>query len=362
MEMNILPPIEKKDHQPIFIAGPCSAETEEQVMKTAEGLVGMKVDLFRAGIWKPRTRPGSFEGIGKEGLKWLKRVKEEYGFKTTVEVANTNHVFEALKSGVDVLWLGARTTVNPFSVQEVADAMEGIDIPVMIKNPINPDLKLWIGGIERIYKAGITKIGVIHRGFSAYGDSIYRNIPRWQIPIELKRQFPDIQLICDASHICGTKELLFEVAQMSLDLNYDGIMLETHCNPEVALSDSAQQVTPFGYKEIIDRLVVKEVGFDDEKFLENIHDMRGQIDNLDKELINMLATRMQIAEAIGQYKKKNNIAILQSPRWNEIMEKAIAYGHKKSLSELFIRKIFQGIHDESISHQEKIVSEPKVMN
>ncbi len=252
--------MEKGFTKPYLIAGPCSAETEEQVMATAAQIAaeGIKPDLFRAGIWKPRTRPGSFEGIGRPGLSWLKKVKEEYGWKTTTEVANTQHVFDALKAGVDVLWIGARTTVNPFSVQEIADALVGVDIPVLVKNPINPDLSLWIGSLERLKKAGITRLGVIHRGFSAFGKSIYRNTPRWELPIELMRQYPDLFIICDASHICGNRPGLWEVAQRAMDLNYDGIMIETHCNPDAAWSDAAQQVTGSGLKNILDRLVVRQ--------------------------------------------------------------------------------------------------------
>lgn len=357
MEMQIKAPLDKKS-RPILITGPCSAETEEQVMATAEQLANLniEVDLFRAGIWKPRTRPNNFEGIGFEGLQWLRKVKDTYGFRVTTEVANTQHVFEALKIGIDVLWLGARTTVNPFSVQEIADALKGVDVPVFIKNPINPDIKLWMGAIERIYKAGINRIGLVHRGFSQYGHTIYRNVPQWQIPIELKRTFPDIMMICDASHICGSRDHLFEVSQTALDLNYDGVMLESHIDPDNAWSDAKQQVTPFQLKEmILSRLMARSTGQDDPNFLSNIEDLRARIDVIDRELIQQLANRMQIAEMIGQYKKQNNIAILQPSRWNEIFTKTMEQAGPLGLSEEFVSKMLKAIHQESIYHQEKIM-------
>ena len=358
MEMNISTPIAPKEGKPILITGPCSAETEEQVMKTAQMLADneVDVDLFRAGIWKPRTRPNNFEGIGFEGLSWLKQVKDTYGFKVTTEVANTQHVFEALKVGIDVLWLGARTTVNPFSVQEVADALKGVDIPVFIKNPINPDLQLWRGAIERIYQAGITKIGLVHRGFSKFGDTIYRNVPLWQIPIELKRNFPDMQIICDASHICGNREHLYEVSQTALDLNYDGVMLESHCDPANAWSDSKQQVTPYDLKEqILSRLKVRMTSTDDPTFKENIEDLRSQIDSIDKELIQMMGNRMKVAEKIGWYKKANNISILQQERWNEIIDKTMEQAKPLNLSHQFVSRLLKAVHQESINHQERIM-------
>ena len=344
-------------NKPFIIAGPCSAETEEQVLETAHALAKQDIDLFRSGIWKPRTRPGSFEGIGKEGLKWLKRVKAETGLKVTTEVAKADHAYECLKQGIDVLWLGARTTVNPFSVQEIADAIDGADVPVLIKNPINPDLKLWIGAIERIYKAGITRIGVIHRGFSYHGDTKYRNVPRWQIAIELKRQFPDLTMICDNSHICGRRDTLASVAQKSMDLNYDGLMTEVHPRPDEAWSDAKQQITPVQFKGLVDGLVVRQTTTDDEDFVEHIDHLRHEIDELDNELLNMLARRMQIAEGIGQYKKRKNIAILQSTRWNEILKRVTEQGTSKGLSEAFVSVILKAIHQESINHQSKIMNE-----
>ncbi|MEL7222399.1 MAG: bifunctional 3-deoxy-7-phosphoheptulonate synthase/chorismate mutase type II, partial [Bacteroidota bacterium] len=316
MEMQFKP-IATKSDRPFVIAGPCSAETEGQVMATARALAEQNIDLYRAGIWKPRTKPGSFEGVGKEGLTWLKRVKEETGLKVTTEVAKASHVYEALKYGVDVLWLGARTTVNPFSVQEVADAIDGMDIPVLIKNPINPDLKLWEGAIERIYRAGVRKIGVIHRGFSFHGETKYRNIPRWQIAIELKRKYPDLMMICDNSHICGRRDLLQDVAQEAMNLNYDGIMTEVHPRPDEAWSDAKQQITPAVFKELVDSLVLRQESTDNMEYLANIDDLRQQIDNIDNDLIQMIGQRMKVAEQIGEYKKRNNIAILQTNRWNE---------------------------------------------
>jgi len=343
------------DKRPIIIAGPCSAETEEQVMQAARELAPQKIDLFRAGIWKPRTRPGEFEGIGTEGLGWLRRVKEETGLRVTTEVAKTQHVFEALKYGIDVLWVGARTTVNPFSVQEVADALKGVDIPVLIKNPINPDLKLWMGAIERLYLAGITRLAVIHRGFSHHGETKYRNVPRWQIAIELKRQFPDLPMICDNSHICGRRDTLLDVAQHALDLNFDGLMTEVHPTPDEAWSDAAQQITPAQYHELVSKLVFRKAGANDPEFLQNLDHLRQEIDEIDDEVINLLGRRMQLAEHIGEYKHRNNIAILQTDRWNEILERAVAKGMKKGLSEEFVGNILRAIHDESINLQSKVM-------
>lgn len=352
--MNIQP-ILKKDG-PIVIAGPCSAESEQQVMETAKALAQQDVDLFRAGIWKPRTRPNSFEGVGVIGLKWLKRVKEETGLKTTTEVAKTAHVFEALKYGVDVLWLGARTTVNPFAVQEVADALKGVDIPVMIKNPINPDLKLWMGAIERIYNAGITRIAVIHRGFSFFGDSNYRNVPRWQIPIDLKSQFPDLQVICDNSHICGRRDTLQAVVQKAFDLSFDGVMTEVHPNPDEAWSDAKQQITPTRFKELMGDLVLRQATTSNEEYHNNIEHLRGEINELDSELWGLLGRRMALADKIGEYKKANNIAILQEHRWQEILNAALSKADKAGLSEQFIEGVYKAIHQESIDRQESVMN------
>ena len=361
MEMTFRPILDgKTPNDPLIIAGPCSAETEEQVMETARQLAGQQVDLFRAGIWKPRTRPNAFEGVGTQGLAWLRRVKDETGMKVTTEVANTQHVFEALKYGVDVVWLGARTTVNPFSVQEVADALKGVDIPVLIKNPVNPDLKLWIGAIERIYKAGITRIGVIHRGFSYHGDTKYRNVPRWQIPIELKRQFPGLPILCDNSHICGRRDTLHAVAQKAMDLNFNGLMTEIHPDPDNAWSDAEQQITPARYRELMQRLVFRQPTTDDMEFLENLEHLRHEIDEIDEELLNLLSARMKVAERIGEYKKRNNIAILQTTRWNEILERGVAKGQTRGLSEEFISHFLKAVHQESINHQEKVMNRADV--
>ncbi len=353
MEMQFKPLVEKEAGQPIIIAGPCSAETEAQVLETAHGLKDQNIDFFRAGIWKPRTRPNAFEGVGKVGLPWLTRVKEETGMKVTTEVAKTQHVFEALKHNIDLLWIGARTTVSPFAVQEIADAVEGVDIPVLIKNPINPDLNLWIGAIERIYNAGIKRVGVIHRGFSLAGNSSYRNEPLWQIPIELKRRFPDLTIICDNSHICGRRDTLADVAQKSFDLSFNGLMTETHPNPDEAWSDAKQQITPATFGELVSNLVIKHEELDTEDH-GNIDALRAQIDGIDNELLNMLGKRMEIAQAIGLYKKAKNISILQPVRWNEILESGIAKGEAKGLSEEFIAQFLKAIHQESINHQMEV--------
>lgn len=357
--MNIKPIFNKKK-RPIVIAGPCSAESEEQVLKTAHALAAQNIDLFRAGIWKPRTRPGSFEGVGRVGLKWMQKVKEETGLKVTTEVANKDHVFEALKHGIDVLWLGARTTVNPFSVQEVADALQGTNIPVMIKNPINPDVKLWMGAIERIYNAGIEHISVIHRGFSHHGDTGFRNVPRWQLPIELKRQFPNLEIICDNSHICGRRDILQDVAQKAMDLDFDGMMTEVHPDPDNAWSDAAQQITPAVFAELVNGLVVRSSDSEDSIFKQNLVHLRSEIDEIDQELINILGKRMKIADKIGLYKKDNNIAILQKSRWNEILDKHIAKGVKVGLSENFMSILLRAIHQESINHQAEVMNKAQL--
>lgn len=354
--MNIRPVFDKKN-TPIIIAGPCSAETENQVLTTAHALKNQGIDLFRAGIWKPRTRPGSFEGVGKEGLAWLKKVKEETGLKVTTEVAKIDHVEEVLKQEIDVLWLGARTTVNPFSVQEVADALQGVDIPILIKNPINPDLKLWMGAIERIYRAGIEQIAVIHRGFSYHGDAGYRNLPRWEIPIELKRHFPNIEIICDNSHICGRRDILQEVAQKAMDLNFNGIMTEVHPTPNEAWSDAAQQITPNTFQDLVQNLVLRSVTTLNVESQEQLALFRSQIENLDHELLNILGKRMKIADEIGQLKKENKITILQSDRWNQMLEEYLEKGQQLGLSVDFVNTLLQTIHQESIEHQAQIMND-----
>lgn len=360
--MSILLDLEKFEfdgistERPLVMAGPCSAESEEQVMDTAKQLKDIGIMIFRAGIWKPRTRPNSFEGVGKEGLPWLKKVKSELGMLTTTEVANANHVFEALKYGVDILWIGARTTANPFAVQEIADSLEGVDIPVMIKNPINPDVELWIGAFERLNQSGIKRMAAIHRGFSAYSKSFYRNNPQWQIPIELKRRIPHLPLLTDPSHICGNRDLIFEVSQKAMDLNFDGLIIETHCNPDKALSDAQQQLTPSALKEILDKLVLRKADIENAIIMHNLEDLRNEIDKYDDKLIEILDQRMKIAEKIGRYKKENNITILQSSRWDELLNKRIELAAKKGLSEEFIIKIFRAIHQESINHQTLVMN------
>lgn len=341
---------------PLVIAGPCSAETEEQVLAIAHALKNTDVSIFRAGIWKPRTRPGGFEGVGEKGLKWLRKAKEETGLLLAVEVANAHHVKLALQYDIDVLWIGARTTVNPFAVQEIADVLQNTDKIVLLKNPVNPDLSLWIGGVERLQKAGIKKIGVIHRGFSTYDKTKYRNNPEWQIPIELQSKFPDLPLICDPSHITGKRNMIQEVSQQALDLNYDGLMIETHSNPDDAWSDAAQQITPDVLKQLFVDLKVRKVFDETSDFNSQLTNLRTQIDELDSKLISILAKRMQIADAIGQVKKEKNVAVLQSNRWNEVLRRMIAEGEGKGLSEEFILRLFKAIHQESIVHQEKVMN------
>lgn len=344
--------------RPLVISGPCSAETEEQVMETARQLSALKrIDVFRAGIWKPRTRPNSFEGIGTEGLKWLRQVKQEYGLPVATEVATEKHVFEALKYGIDVFWIGARTTVNPFAMQALADALEGVDVTVFVKNPINPELDLWIGAIERIQKAGIRKIGVIHRGFSSFEKSAYRNQPKWQIPIELRQRLPDIPIICDPSHMGGSKAFLLDLAQKSMDLNYDGLMIETHFDPESALSDKRQQITPSELVELLDKIVLRNPDSDDHSFLNSIEELRSQIDMYDDQLFEILESRMKVADTIGMYKKEHNITILQTQRWKEIVNKTLSKYEGSGLTPEFISTVLKAIHQESINRQMKVMNE-----
>lgn len=359
--MKIKNVFEKTAGKPIIIAGPCSAETEEQVMQTAHALATHgNIDCFRSGIWKPRTRPGSFEGVGEKGLPWLARVKAETGLKVTTEVAKSDHVEKCLKAGIDVLWLGARTTVNPFSVQEVADALQGADVPVLIKNPINPDIGLWVGAIERIYKAGITQIGLIHRGFSYHGETIYRNVPRWQLAIEMKRRFPEMQILVDNSHICGRRDLLAPIAQEAMDLNFDGIMTEVHPTPDDAWSDAKQQITPAVFKELTDNLKIRQSSSDDPIFMSQLTELRRQISEIDDDIIGMLGRRMRLAEQIGAYKKENNIAILQPDRWQELIDEAAKKGKQQGLSKDFMQSLLRAIHQESIDHQEAVMNSKDV--
>ena len=341
---------------PLVIAGPCSAETEEQILKIAHELKNSDVSIFRAGIWKPRTRPGGFEGVGAIGLKWLQKAKAETGMLMATEVANSTHVKLALEHDIDVLWIGARTTVNPFAVQEIADALQGTDKIVLIKNPVNPDLALWIGGVERLYNAGIRKLGVIHRGFSTYEKTKYRNIPEWQIAIELQNKFPNLVLICDPSHITGRRDMIQEVSQQALDLNYDGLIIETHTDPDNAWSDASQQVTPKVLKQIFEDLKVKKPTTEEEGYNTEMIKLRANIDIADAKLLQILGNRMKVAEQIGALKKSKNVAVLQNKRWNEILGRMILDGEEKGLSEEFILRIFKAIHQESISHQEKIIN------
>ncbi|WP_163400606.1 bifunctional 3-deoxy-7-phosphoheptulonate synthase/chorismate mutase type II [Flavobacterium fluviatile] len=341
------------DH-PLVIAGPCSAETEDQVLKIAHELKDSKVSVFRAGIWKPRTRPGGFEGVGEIGLKWLQKAKAETGLLMGTEVATAAHCKLALEHDIDVLWVGARTTANPFAVQEIADTLKGTDKIVLVKNPVNPDLALWLGGVERLHMAGIEKLGVIHRGFSTYEKTKYRNIPEWQIAIELQNKFPDLPLIIDPSHITGDRKMIFEVTQEALDLNYDGMIIETHIDPDNAWSDAAQQVTPDTLKQIIKDLTIRKTDDTTDEYSQKMTKLRANIDVLDANLLELLGKRMKVADEIGQVKKDANVAILQNSRWNEILGKMILEGEKKGLTEEFVLKMFKAIHQESIGHQEKI--------
>ena len=341
---------------PLVIAGPCSAETEEQVLDIARQLKDSDVSIYRAGIWKPRTRPGGFEGVGAIGLEWLQKAKAETGLMMAVEVANASHVKLALEHDIDVLWIGARTTVNPFAVQEIADALQGTDKIVLIKNPVNPDLALWLGGVERIYNAGVRKLGVVHRGFSTYEKTKYRNIPEWQIPIELHDRFPELPIICDPSHITGRRDMIQQVSQQALNLNFDGLMIETHNNPDKAWSDAAQQVTPDTLKEILQNLVLRKKTDETHEFNNELQNLRLRIDEYDAKIMEALGKRMQIAEDLGALKKENNVADLQNKRWNEVRRRRMAMGTERGLTEDFIDRLFKAIHQESIGHQEKIIN------
>jgi chorismate mutase len=341
--------------RPIILAGPCSAETEEQVMATARELAANGIRIFRAGIWKPRTRPNAFEGVGNEGLKWLRQVKAETGMLTTTEVANVKHVYDALRYGVDILWIGARTTANPFAVQDIADALKGVDIPVMVKNPVNPDVELWIGALERLNNSGITKLVAIHRGFSIYDKTLYRNDPQWQIPIELKRRIPGLTLITDPSHICGNRHMIYDVSQKAMDLNFDGLIIETHINPDHALSDAHQQITPAELKTLMSRLILRHEDVNQEDLF-TLAELREQIDKLDDKLIQVFEKRMKVVEEIGKHKKAHNITILQTQRWDDILRYRVNLGTKKGLSEEFILSVFQAIHQESINRQNLVMN------
>jgi len=343
------------DH-PLVIAGPCSAETEQQVLNIAHQLKDSDATVYRAGIWKPRTRPGNFEGVGALGLKWLQKAKQETGMMITTEVANPNHVELALKHDVDILWIGARTTVSPFIVQEIAEALKGTDKPVLIKNPVNPDLSLWLGAVERFYTADVKNLGVIHRGFSTYEKTRYRNNPEWQIAVDLQNRFPDLPLILDPSHIAGRRDIIFDLSQTALDLNYDGLMIESHHDPDNAWSDATQQITPEVLIQYTEDLRIRKETDDDAVFNNKINTLRTKIDVIDHQLIEILGKRMQVADAIGQLKKDHNVAVLQSKRWNEILGKMILEGEGKNLSEEFVLRMFKAIHQESINHQKEIIN------
>ena len=341
---------------PFVIAGPCGVESEAQIHATAKELGSRQVHILRGGIWKPRTRPDSFQGIGTEGLKWLKEAGRKNNLPVTVEVASPKHVEEALRTNIDVLWIGARTTVNPFLVQEIADALKGVDVPVLIKNPVNPELELWIGAIERIYNIGITRIAAVHRGFSTYEKSKYRNVPNWQIPIELKRRFPELPLICDPSHICGQREMIPSVSQTALDLNYDGLMIETHIDPDQALSDTQQQLTPTALKKLLQSLIIRQPSTDDVIFMNLLEELRDKIDHMDADILSLISERMGVAREIGRYKKENNMTILQVQRWNEILTTRLQFGVNRELTSDFVIKLYELIHDESIHQQTRVMN------
>jgi len=342
--------------KPILIAGPCSAESEKQTLETAHELKKHKNLIFRAGIWKPRTRPNSFEGIGNKGLQWLQKVKEETGLKSTVEVAKAKHVELALKHEVDILWIGARTTGNPFAMQEIADSLKGFDIPVMVKNPINPEVNLWIGAIERLLDNSIYNLAAIHRGFFTYKNSKYRNIPQWQLALDLKRKFPKLSMICDPSHITGNSNHILEIAQKAMDMSYDGLMIETHINPKNALSDKDQQITPLELENILNKLVIRNFEADDKEFKATLKQLRIQIDDLDIELLDVLKRRMDLVEKIGVHKKENEVTILQNNRWIEMLKSRVKYGEENGLSELFIQQLLKAIHQESIDKQNSVMN------
>ncbi len=345
-----LPGIEAK--RPLVIAGPCSAETEQQVINTATQLANKGVKIFRAGIWKPRTKPGGFEGIGVEGLPWMKRVQQETGMLVATEVATPKHVEASLEAGIDLLWVGARTVANPFAVQELADSLKGVDVPVLVKNPVNPDLELWIGGLERINGAGIKRLGVIHRGFSSYDKRIYRNLPMWHIPIELHRRFPNLPIVCDPSHIGGARELIAPLCQQAMDLGFDGLIVESHCNPDAAWSDAKQQVTPDVLDFILDKLVIRDAS----QSTESLEMLRRQIDEIDNTLIETLSKRMRLSREIGLYKKEHGMTVVQTGRYSEILDKRGAQGVLCGMDANFMKIVFEAIHEESVRQQIDIIN------
>lgn len=351
LESILLPGVEEK--RPMVIAGPCSAETEEQVMTTAKQLAERGLKIFRAGVWKPRTKPGGFEGVGVDALPWLKAVKKETGMYVATEVATAKHVYECLKAGVDIVWIGARTTANPFAMQEIADALKGVDIPVLVKNPVNPDLELWIGAMERINNAGLKRIAAIHRGFSSFDKKLYRNLPQWHIPIELRRRMPNLPIFCDPSHIGGKRELIASLSQQAMDLGFDGLIVESHCQPDKAWSDAAQQITPDVLDYMLNLLVIRK----DTHSTESLNELRKQIDECDNDLIQLLAKRMRVCREIGTYKKEHGVNILQTGRYNEILDKRGAQGALCGMDQDFIKKVFEAIHEESVRQQMEIINQ-----
>ncbi len=340
-----------EDKRPIVIAGPCSAETEEQVLESAKLLAAQGIKIFRAGVWKPRTKPGGFEGNGVDALPWLQRVKKETGMYVSTEVATAKHVELALEYGIDLLWIGARTTADPFAVQEIADTLKGHDVPVLIKNPVNPDLDLWIGAIERLYNAGIKRLGVIHRGFSSYDKKLYRNLPQWHIPIELHRRMPEVPIFCDPSHIGGRRDLIAPLSQQAMDLQFDGLIIESHCNPEKAWTDASQQVSPDVLGLILNNLVVREMN----QTTESLEALRKQIDEIDITINEILAKRMRISREIGQYKKEHDMAILQTNRYDEIIKQRMAQGQSMGMDPDFMKAIYEAIHEESVRQQSEVM-------
>lgn len=341
--------------KPLIIAGPCSAETEEQTLDTARQLADLGIKIFRAGIWKPRTKPGGFEGVGSRGLKWLKKVKEETGMYVATEVATHQHVTEALAEGIDMIWIGARTSANPFAMQEIADTLKELnaDIPVLVKNPVNPDLELWIGAMQRIYNAGIRQLGAIHRGFSTYGKHIYRNMPQWHIPIELRLRFPEMPIICDPSHIGGRRELIAPLSQEAFDMGFDGLIIESHCNPDCAWSDAAQQLTPEILNFILHTLVIR----DSKQSTENLTLLRQQIDRIDRELLEVLAKRMQVSRDIGRYKKEHRMSVVQAGRYNDVIRTRLNHGVEMGMGAEFLKTVLLAIHDESVRQQIEIIND-----
>ena len=353
MELELEPLNFPSDQErPCIIAGPCSAETEEQVMTTAKQLAAKGCHMFRAGVWKPRTKPGGFEGNGEKALPWMKQVKEETGMLTATEVATPEHVELALKYGIDILWVGARTSANPFAMQALADSLKGVDVPVLVKNPVNPDLELWIGALQRINQAGIKKLGAIHRGFSSFDKKIYRNLPMWQIPIELHRRIPQLPIICDPSHIGGRRDLIAPLCQQAMDLGFDGLIIESHCKPDEAWSDASQQVTPEVLDFILDRLVVRSTT----QSTESLHALRYQIDECDNNILDILAKRMRISREIAVYKREHNMTVVQAGRYNEILDKRVAQGMLCGMSADFLKTIFEAIHEESVHQQLELIN------